>query len=230
MVWSAYLGLPLSLKGVGAVLGLDKQKMDEGKDRIKYFCQPCKPTSVNGGRTRNLPKDAPEKWADFKEYNKRDVEVEMQIQQKLAKFPVPESVWNEYHLSEEINDRGICVDLPFVKQAISFDEKSRKKLSSAMKTITELENPNSVAQMKTWLSDNGLQTDTLGKKAVSELLKTAPPQLAEMLLFRQQLAKSSVKKYTSMENAVCSDTRVRGMFMFYGANRTGRWAGRLIQF
>jgi len=229
MIWSAYLGLPLSLKGVGAVLGLDKQKMDEGKDLIKYFCQPCAPTKANGGRTRNLPSDAPDKWVTFKAYNKRDVEVEMQIQQKLAKFPVPDSVWDEYHLSEEINDRGIRVDMPFVKRAIEFDVRSRARLSAAMRDITELDNPNSVQQMKSWLAENGLETDTLGKKAVAALVKDAPSELGEVLQLRQQLAKSSVKKYTAMENAVCADDRVRGMFMFYGANRTGRFAGRLVQ-
>ena len=229
MIWSAYLGLPLSLKGVGAVLGLDKQKMDEGKDLIKYFCQPCVPTKANGGRTRNMPSDAKEKWSTFKVYNKRDVEVEMQIQQKLAKFPVPDSVWDEYHLSEEINDRGIRVDMPFVNHAIAFDEKSRAQLSAAMRDITELDNPRSVQQMKAWLAENGMETDTLGKKAVVELLKDAPGSLGEVLMLRQQLAKSSVKKYTAMESAVCSDNRVRGMFMFYGANRTGRFAGRLVQ-
>ncbi len=229
MIWSAYLGLPLSLKGVGAVLGLDKQKMDEGKELIKYFCQPCTPTKANGGRTRNLPSDAPDKWYTFKSYNKRDVEVEMQIQQKLAKFPVPDSVWDEYHLSEEINDRGIRVDMPFVKHAIAFDKRSRARLSSAMRDITELDNPNSVQQMKEWLAENGLETDTLGKKAVAAMVKDAPGELGEVLQLRQQLAKSSVKKYTAMENAVCADDRVRGMFMFYGANRTGRFAGRLVQ-
>lgn len=229
MIWSAYLGLPLSLKGVGAVLGLDKQKMDDGKDLIKYFSQPCAPTKSNGGRTRNLPSDAPDKWTAFKDYNKRDVEVEMEIQQKLAKFPVPNSVWDEYHLSEEINDRGIRVDMPFVKLAIAFEERSRARLSSAMRAITELDNPNSVQQMKAWLAENGLETDTLGKKAVAALIKGAPGDLGEVLQLRQQLAKSSVKKYTAMENAVCADGRVRGMFMFYGANRTGRFAGRLVQ-
>ena len=229
MIWSAYLGLPLSLKGVGAVLGLDKQKMDEGKELIKYFCQPCAPTKANGGRTRNHPADAPDKWATFKAYNKRDAEVEMQIQQKLVQFPVPDSVWDEYHLSEEINDRGIRVDMSFVKRAITFDERSRARLSAAMRDITELDNPNSVQQMKSWLADNGLETDTLGKKAVAALVKDAPGELGEVLQLRQQLAKSSVKKYTAMENAVCADDRVRGMFMFYGANRTGRFAGRLVQ-
>ena len=229
MIWSAYLGLPLSLKGVGAVLGFGKQKLTEGKELIKYFCQPCAPTKANGGRTRNHPADAPDKWATFKAYNKRDVEVEMQIQQKLVKFPVPDSVWDEYHLSEEINDRGIRVDMSFVKRAITFDERSRARLSAAMRDITELDNPNSVQQMKSWLADNGLETDTLGKKAVAALVKDAPGELGEVLQLRQQLAKSSVKKYTAMENAVCADDRVRGMFMFYGANRTGRFAGRLVQ-
>ena len=229
MTWSAYMGLPLSLQGVGTVLGLEKQKLTEGKELIKYFCQPCTPTKSNDRRTRNMPTDAPDKWETFKAYNKRDIEVEMQIQQKLSKFPVPYSVWDEYHLGEEINDRGIGVDMPFVKQAIAFDKKSHKRLSTAMREITELDNPNSVQQMKAWLSENGLETDTLGKKAVAELLKDAPDDLGEVLMLRQQLAKSSVKKYTAMENAICSDSRVRGMFMFYGANRTGRFAGRLVQ-
>ena len=229
MTWSAYMGLPLSLQVVGTVLGLEKQKLTEGKELIKYFCQPCTPTKSNDRRTRNMPTDAPDKWETFKAYNKRDIEVEMQIQQKLSKFPVPDGVWDEYHLGEEINDRGIGVDMPFVKQAITFDEKSHKRLSTAMREITELDNPNSVQQMKAWLSKNGLETDTLGKKAVAELLKDAPDDLGEVLMLRQQLAKSSVKKYAAMENAICSDSRVRGMFMFYGANRTGRFAGRLVQ-
>lgn len=229
MIWSAYMGLPLSLKGVGAVLGLDKQKMDEGKDLIRYFCQPCTPTKVNGGRTRNLPTDSPDKWATFKAYNIRDVEVEMQIQQKLAKFPVPNDVWDEYHISEEINDRGIGVDMPFVKNAIVIDARSHNTLSAEMQNITSLDNPNSVVQMKAWLADNGLEVESLGKKDVTALLKDAPEELKDVLLLRQQLAKSSVKKYTAMENAVCADSRARGMFMFYGANRTGRFAGRLVQ-
>ena len=229
MVWSAYMGLPLSLEGVGAVLGLEKQKLTEGKDLIRYFCVPCTPTKSNGGRTRNMPSDDEEKWQRFKAYNKRDVETEMQIQQRLIKFPVPEDIWNEYHLDQEINDRGIKVDMDFVKQAIDMDEISHEKLMSAMQQMTELDNPNSVQQMKGWLSENGLETDTLGKKAVAELLKDAPEHLAEVLKLRQQLAKSSVKKYTAMENAVCADSRARGMFQFYGANRTGRFAGRLVQ-
>jgi len=229
MVWSAYMGLPLSLEGVGAVLGLEKQKLTEGKDLIRYFCVPCAPTKSNGGRTRNMPSDDEEKWQRFKAYNKRDVETEMQIQQRLIKFPVPEDIWDEYHLDQEINDRGIKVDMDFVKQAIAMDEISHENLMSAMQQLTELDNPNSVQQMKGWLSENGLETDTLGKKAVAELLKDAPEHLAEVLKLRQQLAKSSVKKYTAMENAVCADSRARGMFQFYGANRTGRFAGRLVQ-
>lgn len=229
MIWSAYMGLPLSLKGAGAVLGLDKQKMGEGADLIKYFCKPCTATKVNGGRTRNMPTDAPDKWATFKEYNKRDVEVEIQIQQKLVKFPVPDFVWEEYHISEEINDRGIGVDMPFVRNAIGIDARSRGVLSSEMQDITALENPNSVMQMKVWLAENGLEVDSLGKKEVAAMLEDAPAELKDVLLLRQQLAKSSVKKYTAMENAVCADGRARGMFMFYGANRTGRFAGRLVQ-
>jgi DNA polymerase I - 3''-5'' exonuclease and polymerase domains len=229
MVWSAYMGLPLSLEGVGAVLGLEKQKLTEGKDLIRYFCVPCAPTKSNGGRTRNMPSDDEEKWQKFKAYNKRDVETEIQIQQRLIKFPVPEDIWDEYHLDQEINDRGIKVDMDFVKQAIAVDDVSHEKLMSAIQQMTELDNPNSVQQMKGWLSENGLETDTLGKKAVAELLKDAPVHLAEVLKLRQQLAKSSVKKYTAMENAVCADSRARGMFQFYGANRTGRFAGRLVQ-
>lgn len=229
MVWSAYMGLPLSLEGVGAVLGLEKQKLTEGKDLIKYFCVPCNPTKANGQRTRNLPTDAPDKWDNFKAYNIRDVEAEMQIQEKLVKFPVPDAVWKEYHLDQEINDRGIKVDMPFVEQCIEIDQVSHDNLTSAMQKMTDLDNPNSVAQMKGWLADNGLETDTLGKKVVAELIKDAPDHLAEVLSLRQQLAKSSVKKYQAIQNSVCEDNRVRGMFQFYGANRTGRFAGRLVQ-
>ena len=229
MIWSAYMGLPLSLEGVGTVLGLGKQKLTEGKELIKYFCSPCTPTKSNGGRTRNRPEDAPEKWSLFKSYNRRDVETEMGIQQKLTKFPVPEFVWDEYHLDQEINDRGVRLDIPLVDTAIRMDAASRQELMEDMRRITELENPNSVSQMRSWLADNGLETDSLGKKVVNEMLKTAPPELADALVLRQQLAKSSVKKYQAMQNAVCSDGRARGMFQFYGANRTGRWAGRLIQ-
>lgn len=229
LVWSATLGLPLSLEGVGAVLGLEKQKLTEGKALIRYFCVPCSPTKSNGGRTRNLPKHDMEKWQMFKAYNKRDVETEMSIQNKLLRFPVPEQIWDEYHLSEEINDRGIGIDRELVRQAIAIDQESRKQLTSALQNVTKLENPNSVQQMKGWLSDNGLQMDSLGKKKVAAAIKTAPQNLTEVLSLRQQLAKSSVKKYQAMENAMCRDCRARGMFQFYGANRTGRFAGRLIQ-
>lgn len=229
MVWAAYMSLPLSLEGAGAVLGLEKQKLAEGKDLIKYFCQPCAPTKSNGLRTRNLPKHAPDKWLTFKKYNIRDVETEMSIQARLLKYPVPDSVWEEYRLDQEINDRGVGLDMELVRQAIQMDGRSRSELTQAMKELTSLDNPNSVQQMKQWLADNGVETDTLGKKAVAELLKTAPQQLQKVLTLRQQLAKSSVKKYQAMETAVCADGRARGMFQFYGANRTGRWAGRIIQ-
>ena len=229
MIWSAVMGLPLSLEGCGAVLGLEKQKLTEGKDLIKYFCQPCAPTKSNGQRTRNLPRHAPDKWAAFKRYNVRDVETEMSIQQRLQKFPVPDFIWDEYHIDQEINDRGVAIDLPLVRQAIDMDARSRSELTEAMRQLTELENPNSVQQMKQFLTENGLEVDSLGKNVVAELIKTAPPELRRVLALRQQLAKSSIRKYQSMINAVCSDGRARGMFQFYGANRTGRWAGRLIQ-
>ena len=229
LVWGAVMGLPLSLKGIGAVLKLDEQKMSEGSDLIRYFCVPCKPTKSNGGRTRNLPEHAPEKWATFVAYNKRDVEVELSIKEKLKNFPVPEFLWDEYHLDQEINDRGIGVDMKLVTNAIAFDERSKGTISSQMKDMTDLENPNSVVQMKAWLAENGMETETLGKTAVAELMKNAPESLAQVLALRQQLAKSSVKKYQAMQNAVCDDGRVRGMFQFYGANRTGRWAGRIVQ-
>ncbi len=229
LVWGAYMGLPLSLEGIGAVLKLDSQKMSEGKALIRYFCVPCKPTKANGGRTRNLPQHNPVKWSTFVAYNKRDVETEMAIQQKLSKFPVPDFLWDEYHLDQEINDRGIQLDMAVVEQAIAIDDRSREELSAKMQRLTSLENPNSVQQMKDWLTKHGLEVDSLDKKTVKELLKTAPPELAEVLELRQQLAKSSVKKYQAMQNAVCADGRARGMFQFYGANRSGRWAGRLIQ-
>jgi DNA polymerase len=229
MIWAATMGLPLSLEGVGAVLGLEKQKLTEGKDLIKYFCQPCAPTKSNGQRTRNRPFHAPDKWAAFKNYNLRDVETEMGFQQRLAKFPVSATVWEEYHQSEEINDTGVRLDMELVAQAIEMDTQSRQKLTASMKHMTALENPNSVQQMKQWLADNGMETDSLDKKAVNELLKKAPPKLADVLMLRQQLAKSSVKKYQAMQNTVCADGRARGMFQFYGANRTGRFSGRNIQ-
>ena len=229
LVWGAYMGLPLSLEGIGKVLKLENQKMAEGKALIRYFCVPCKPTKANGGRTRNLPEHDPVKWSTFIAYNKRDVETEMAIQQKLSKFPVPDFLWEEYHLDQEINDRGIQLDMVLVEQAIAIDGRSREELSAKMRQLTALENPNSVQQMKEWLTQHGLEVDSLDKKAVKELLKTVPPELAEVLELRRQLAKSSVKKYQAMQNAVCADGRARGMFQFYGANRSGRWAGRLIQ-
>ena len=229
MVWASTLGLPRSLESVGAVLGVEKQKLTEGKDLIRYFCVPCRPTKANGGRTRNRPEHDPEKWERFKAYNLRDVETEMQIQERLSRFPVPDFIWEEYQLDQEINDRGIGVDMELVRQAIAMDARSREWLTASMQELTELENPNSVQQMKQWLADHGLETDTLGKTAVAELVKTAPEPLREVLSLRQQLAKNSVKKYTAMENAVCADSRAHGMFVFYGANRTGRFSGRLIQ-
>ena len=229
MVWASTLGLPRSLESVGAVLGLEKQKLTEGKDLIRYFCVPCKPTKANGGRTRNRSEHDPGKWERFKAYNLRDVETEMQIQKRLSNFPVPDAIWEEYHLDQEINDRGIGVDMELVQQAIAIDARSRERLTDALQELTGLENPNSVQQMKQWLTDHGMETDTLGKKAVAELVKTAMEPLREVLSLRQQLAKSSVKKYTAMENAVCADSRAHGMFQFYGANRTGRFSGRLIQ-
>ena len=229
MIWSAYMGLPLSLEGAGAVLGLEKQKLTKGKDLIRYFCSPCKPTATNGQRMRNRPEHAPDKWEAFKAYNRRDVETELSIQERLAKFPVPENVWEEYAHDQEINDRGVALDMALVRNAIKADARSRTELTRLMKELTDLDNPNSLQQMKQWLADNGMETDSLGKKVVTELLKDAPEPLGKVLSLRQQLAKSSIKKYQTMENAVCADGRARGMFQFYGANRTGRWAGRLIQ-
>ena len=192
MIWSAYMGLPLSLEGVGAVLRLQDQKLKEGKDLIRYFCSPCKPTKANGGRSRNLPEHDPEKWERFKFYNRRDVEVEMAIKKKLANYPVPETVWDEYHLDQEINDRGIALDMAVVDNAIAIDEKSREELTAAMQDITNLDNPNSVQQMKEWLSDNGIETESLDKKAVKELIKTTDDQhVQDALLLRQHLPRAA---------------------------------------
>ena len=229
MIWSAYMGLPLSLAGAGAVLGLEEQKMKEGKELIRYFCVPCKPTKSNGGRTRNLPEHDREKWNLFKAYNQRDVEVEQSIQQKLAKFPVPDFVWEEFWLDQEICDRGIAIDRKMVEEVIVLDEISKNELSKTMCQMTALDNPNSVVQMKQWLSGQGIEMDSLGKKEVAKLIGEVDGELKEVLKLRQQLAKSSVKKYQAMQNAMCSDGRARGMFQFYGANRSGRWAGRIIQ-
>lgn len=229
MIWSAYLGLPLSLAGVGAVLGLEEQKLKEGKDLIKYFCVPCNPTKSNGGRTRNLPEHDNAKWELFKNYNKRDVEVELSIQERLQSYQVPEFLWDEYHLDQEINDRGIALDMELVENAIKFDEISKQKTSDELQRLTNIENPNSVMQMKEWLNDKGVEMDSLGKKQVSEMIKEAPKEIVDVLELRQQISKSSVKKYLAMKNAGCVCNRARGMFQFYGANRTGRWAGRIIQ-
>ena len=211
MVWSAYMGLPLSLAAVGSVLGLEEQKMTEGKSLIRYFSTP----------PFHEPKG--EKWETFKAYNKRDVEVEMAIQSRLAKYPVPDFVWDEYHIDQEINDRGIRLDMPLVENAIKIDGITKEQLMSKMQELTGLENPNSVAQMKEWLSERGIKADSLDKKSVAALLKAAEPPISDVLSLRQQLAKSSVKKYQAMKNTGCSDNRARGMFQFYGANRTGRW-------
>ena len=228
MVWSAYCGLPLTLEQVGAVFKLDEQKMSEGKSLIRFFSMPRKPTK-NDNRTRNLPQDAPDKWAVFVEYNKRDVQVEMDIMKKLSRFPVPDSVWEEYWLSEEINDRGILVDTLLAQNAIHFDERAKESLTEQMKTLTGLENPNSVQQLKGWLEEKGVTTDSLDKKAIIDLLRVVPPEVAKVLALRQQTSRSSVKKYTKMMETACADGRARGMFQFYGASRTGRWAGRHIQ-
>ncbi len=229
MTWAAYLGLPLSLKGVGTVLKLDKQKMDEGKELIRYFCVPCTPTKSNGGRTRNRPENAKDKWDLFVTYNIRDVEVEMEIEEKLSRFPVPQAVWEEYWISERINDRGIGVDMDLVKNAIAIDGEVRAELKEKMVGLTELENPNSVQQLMGWLGEQGVKADSLGKKDVKKMIEEQEGDVKEALLLRQQLAKSSVKKYEAMKNSVCSDGRIRGCFMFYGANRTGRFSGRLVQ-
>ena len=233
MIWSAYMGLPLSLEGVGAVLKLQDQKLKEGKDLIRYFCKPCKPTKTNGGRTRNLPQHDSEKWILFKEYNRRDVEVEIAIKQKLARFPVPDFIWDEYHLDQEINDHGIMIDPEFVSNAIAFDERSKASLMSKMRDITGIDNPNSVQQIKKWLSDRGVEMESLGKKEVAKFVKDSignmDGNITEALKLRLLLAKSSVRKYQAMQNVMCSDGRAHGMFQFYGANRSGRWAGRLIQ-
>ena len=219
LVLSAYNGLPLSLAQVGAVLGLKQQKMKEGRDLVRYFCTP----SRTAERDWNLPEHALDKWELFKKYNKRDVEVEMQIHDRLKSYPVPDSVWDEYHLSEEINDRGIMIDRELVEQAIHIDALTKTDITEKMKAMTGLKNPGSVMQLKGWLTENGIQVNTLGKKDVQELIAKVPPHIGEVLSLRLQLAKSSVKKYQAMQNSVCRDGRCHGMFFFYGANRTGRW-------
>lgn len=229
-IWGAYNGLPLSLEMIGTVLGFEQQKLKEGKDLIRYFCSPCKPTKVNGGRTRNFPADAPDKWALFKKYNQRDVEVEMQIQKRLKNYPVPDSVWDEYHIDQTINDRGILCDTAVVENAIKINALTKVDLMQKLQRLTDLENPNSVAQMKDWLARQGVAIGSLGKKEVAALLqKDLPENVRSVLGLRQMLAKSSVKKYQAMQNAMCLDHRCRGMFQFYGANRSGRFAGRIVQ-
>ena len=234
MVWAAYLGLPLSLAEVGGVLGLEKQKLTEGKDLIRLFCVPAKDgiqlfcVPAEDG-IRRLPMYDPEKWKRFKAYNQRDVETEMEIQRRLANFPVPDAVWEQYHLDQKINDRGIAVDTTLVERAIAMDGQSRVELTDMIQQLTNLDNPNSVHQMKQWLANNGVEIESLGKKQVIELLRDAPPLLRDVLLLRQQLAKSSVKKYFAMQKAVCADGRVHGMFQFYGANRTGRFSSKIVQ-
>lgn len=229
MVLAAYNGLPLSLAQVGAVLGFEKQKLSEGKDLVRYFCMPCQPTKINGGRTRNRPVDAPEKWVLFKQYNIRDVEVQLQIHKRLEKYPVPDPVWEEYAIDQKINDRGIRIDQPLVKEAIRIDALTKEALTNELKRLTGLENPNSVMQLKSWLATKGIVVDSLGKKEVKALLPSVSGDVHQVLTLRLQLAKSSVKKYEAMRASVCADGRCRGLFQFYGANRTGRFSGRLIQ-
>jgi len=229
LVWGAYHGLPLGLERIGAALGLDQQKLKEGHDLIHFFCTPCRPTASNGGRTWNLPQHDPGKWALFKKYNRRDVEVELQIQDRLKSCPVPDFVWDEYHMDQRINDAGIRIDQEMVDQALRIDRLSKADLTARMKALTGLENPNSIAQLKAFLSDNGIAAESLDKKTVTRLQETVPDELSQVLSLRLQIAKSSVRKYEAMKNAVCFDGRCHGLFQFYGANRTGRWAGRLIQ-
>ena len=229
MVWAAYLGLPLSLAAVGSVLGLNEQKMTAGKDLIRYFCTTCKPTKTNNGRSRNMPRDNIEKWITFVNYNRRDVEVELAIVDKLKKHPVPDFIWEEYRLDQEINDRGIKVDIQLVNNAISIDNATHQKLMGRMIELTGLDNPASIQQLQSWLQKQGIVTEKLDKKAVLDILKSATGVVKEVLELRLQIAKSSIKKYQAMANAVCADERCRGMFQFYGANRTGRWSGRIVQ-
>lgn len=227
MVWAATLGLPLSLDTVGSALKLEKQKLKEGKDLIRYFCTPSK--NREGQMIRHYPKDAPDRWETFKAYNKRDVETEMGIQAKIAKFPVPESEWVNYTLDQQINDRGIMLDMPFVRNAICCDNNFKDTHLRMARDLTGLDNPNSPVQLKEWLSEQGVETDSLSKQTVAELIESTDGEVEKALVLRQVLAKSSVKKYTAMETVVGSDSRARGLIQFYGANRTGRYAGRLIQ-
>ena len=228
-VQAAMLALPRSLEDVGRVLGLDEQKMKEGKELIRYFCVPCKPTKANGGRTRNLPCHAPEKWELFKTYCKRDVDVEKSIRRKLHNFPIPESEMELYRLDQRINDRGVLVDMGLVKQAIACERLHKEVVTKRAYELTGLENPNSVAQLKGWLGDMGMEAESLSRKAVSEMIAETDGEVEELLRLRLLMAKTSVKKYEAMERSVCSDGRVHGMLMFYGANRSGRWSGKNVQ-
>ena len=228
-VQAAMLALPRSLEDVGRVLGLDEQKMKEGKELIRYFCVPCKPTKANGGRTRNLPCHAPEKWELFKTYCKRDVDVEKSIRRKLHNFPIPESEMELYRLDQRINDRGVLVDMGLVKQAIACERLHKEVVTKRAYELTGLENPNSVAQLKGWLGDKGMEAESLSKKAVADMIAETDGEVEELLRLRLLMAKTSVKKYEAMERSVCSDGRVHGLLQFYGANRTGRFAGRLVQ-
>ena len=228
-VQASMLALPRSLEDVGRVLGLDEQKMKEGKELIRYFCVPCKPTKANGGRTRNLPCHAPEKWELFKTYCKRDVDVEKSIRRKLHKFPIPESEMELYRLDQRINDRGVLVDMGLVRQAIACERLHKEVVTKRAYELTGLENPNSVAQLKGWLGDKGMEAESLSKKAVADMIAETDGEVEELLRLRLLMAKTSVKKYEAMERSVCSDGRVHGLLQFYGANRTGRFAGRLVQ-
>lgn len=228
-VQASMLSLPLSLEGVGEALNLDKKKMSEGKDLIRYFCMPCKPTKANGGRTRNLPSDAPEKWELFKTYCIRDVDVEKQIRNKLAKFPIPDREQELYCMDQRINDRGIMVDRELISHAVACDLLYKEVASKRAYEISGLENPNSVSQLKEWLNEKGIEVDSLAKAAVEELVEKTEGEVSEMMKLRLAMSKTSVKKYEAMERSVCPDGRVHGLLQFYGANRTGRWAGRLVQ-
>lgn len=229
LVQASMLSLPLSLEGVGEALNLDKKKMSEGKDLIRYFCMPCKPTKVNGGRTRNLPSDAPEKWELFKTYCIRDVDVEKQIRNKLAKFPIPDREQKLYCMDQRINDRGIMVDQELIGHAVACDLLYKETVTKKAYEISGLENPNSVSQLKDWLNEKGIEVDSLAKASVEELVENTQGDVAEMMKLRLAMSKTSVKKYEAMERSVCPDGRVHGLLQFYGANRTGRWAGRLVQ-
>ena len=229
LVQASMLSLPLSLEGVGEALNLDKKKMSEGKDLIRYFCMPCKPTKANGGRTRNLPSDAPEKWELFKTYCVRDVDVEKQIRNKLAKFPIPDREQKLYCMDQRINDRGIMVDQELIGHAVACDLLYKETVTKKAYEISGLENPNSVSQLKDWLNEKGIEVDSLAKAAVEELVENTQGDVAEMMKLRLAMSKTSVKKYEAMERSVCPDGRVHGLLQFYGANRTGRWAGRLVQ-